>query len=135
MVCSTASQILVGWFKTNTFQLREFKKVIFKVRWERGAGLKPISSARMRKPEFGGMKKLSGESGKHDLAGMDLRCGAIECVSDERMLERGEVYADLMRSSGVELDFDEGCGGELQEFAPFGECFTHLAGGSVFARF
>src|SRR2546423_165583 len=41
------------------------------------------------------------------------------------MLERREVYADLMRSSGVELDFEESRRVKLYKSAPFGERFTH----------
>ena len=61
----------------------------------------------MRESESSGVKKLSAEGGKFDFANLDLQCCAIEVVSDERMLECGEVYANLMRSAGVELDFDE----------------------------
>ena len=80
------------------------------------------------------MEKLPAESRQKGLAGVDLRRCAIETVSDQRMLERGEVYPDLMRSSGVELDFDERRGTELDDSAPLGECFAKLSGGSMLAR-
>ena len=60
----------------------------------------------MRKSESGGVKKLPPKRRELDFADRDLRCCAIECVSDERMLERGKVYPDLMRSAGVQLDLD-----------------------------
>ena len=85
--------------------------------------------------ELGGMEKLSAESRQKGLADMHLRRCAIENVSDQRMLERGEVYPDLMRSSGVELDFDERRGTELDDFAPLGKSFAKLSSGNMLAGF
>src|SRR6266404_2115794 len=81
----------------------------------------------MRKTELCGMKKLPSESRQFGVAHIKFRRGAIERVSDKRMLHCGEVHTDLMRSTCVELDLEQSRGSKSGEFAPLGASRAHAA--------
>lgn len=73
------------------------------------------------------MKKLPSESRQFGVAHIKFRRGAIERVSDKRMLHCGEVHTDLMRSTCVELDLEQSRGSKSGEFAPLGASLAHAA--------
>ena len=66
---------------------------------------------------------------------------AVEFVSNDRMMQRGEMYANLVGAAGVELDFDERGGVDSGEGAPVGASFAGFgqrrgaAGGHAHAVF
>ena len=98
-----------------------------KVLWKRCASFDPSARAGMRKAEPGSVKKLTAKIGKLDFADEEMRRSAIKSVSNQRMLDCGEMYSDLMRAAGIELDVEE-CGDrEVGQCVPVGAGFAHLA--------
>ena len=71
--------------------------------------LDPASGAWMRKAQFGGVQELPAQSRHGSFAGVQSERGSIQGVSNQRVLQRGEVHPDLMGSSGVQVDCEE-CG-------------------------
>ena len=73
------------------------------------------------------MKELPPQFGQDRFAGAQVSRGSIEGIPNQRVLQRGEVHTNLMRSPGVELDCEEGGRSEIREFLPFRK---RLAGAS-----
>ena len=82
------------------------------------------------------MQGLPAKSGEHflalrpELAGLGLEAGAVNLVAEEGMAEMGEVDADLVGASGLELAGEER-GDRLAVFAREG--VQHLPMGHGFA--
>ena len=84
----------------------------------------------MCEAEFGGVKKIPAERRERELSNAELRSRAVECVTDDGMLDGGEVHANLMRTARVELDFDECRRVDRGEGAPVGESFAGIDAGA-----
>ena len=68
----------------------------------------PPLIARMMEDQAGGMQKWSLESlNGADVAGHAAMDAAVHRVADDRMSNRAEVYADLVRSPGVDRDLTQ----------------------------
>ncbi len=74
------------------------------------------------------MKELAAENGEFCFADNKLRGAAVKRVAEDRMFEGGEVHTNLMRASGVELDFDERGGTKLLEDGPVGAGIAGVCG-------
>lgn len=66
------------------------------------------------------MKKIAAERRKQSDASLRLRGRAIESVSNNRMAESGEMNANLMRASSVEIRFQKSVTGQAHADAPVG---------------
>src|SRR5882724_1542240 len=101
------SEIFVGGFETATCGVGKRVEILAQILRERRAGLGPLASPGMRKSQLCCMKKLPVSGWQFGVADKKFGRGAIKRVSDKGMLHRGEMYTDLMRSAGVELDFQQ----------------------------
>src|SRR5260221_12107910 len=80
--------------------VQEFAQVCRK----RCAGFEPLAGAGMWESQFEGMEKLPTERRQFGFIDMKMGRCSIESVSDERVFSGREMYSNLMRSAGVELD-------------------------------
>lgn len=83
----------------------------------------------MSKRKSRGVQELAARRGEFYFADGELRGGAVKRVADDGMFEGGKVHANLMRASGVELDFEKSGGTEFPENGPV------CAGGAGVGRF
>src|SRR5262245_4584955 len=78
----------------------------------------------MRESESCRMKELAAERGHARFADTEVRGSSIQCISNQRMLQRGEVHSNLMRPSGMQLDLEQRRGAEFQQLPPIRQSFT-----------
>ncbi len=88
--------------------------------WERCAHLDPRGGARLAEGEPGGMQKIPLEGSEGNIANAQAAGGSVKGVANNRVLEGGEVHADLVSAPGMELHLDEGGVREMGEGAPVG---------------
>ena len=93
---------------------------------EGGAQVDPGASGRLGETELGGVEEVAvGVEGRQfELVNSEVTRGAIEGVADHRVMERGEVDADLVGAAGVKLDFEERGGTDAGKGAPVGAGFA-----------
>jgi len=94
-------------------------------RWrERRADLDPGAGTRLGETEFRGVEEIAAERRQSNLADVQAGCCAVEGVAYDRMMESGEVHADLVRATSVELNFHEGGGADASQGLPVGAGFA-----------
>src|SRR5579871_3792257 len=95
---------------------------IFQRRGEGRFQVDPGAGGRLGEPEPSGMEEIAvGVEGRERaLVDGEVAGGAVEGVADDRMMQRGEVDANLVRATSVELDFEQCCGADAGEGAPVG---------------
>jgi hypothetical protein len=80
------------------------------------------------------VEKLAAERWKFCFFDNKIRSSAIKSVANDRVLEGGEVHADLMRAPCVELDFKQRGGAEALKDTPVRVGFARTGGCGSFAR-
>ena len=69
----------------------------------------PCACGGLGEAEFGGVEEVAVFSERREFEFVDGEVvrGAVECVANDGVMERGKVDADLVGAAGVELDFEE----------------------------
>src|SRR5215472_4904452 len=84
----------------------------------------------MRKAQFRGVEEVALQLWQRRFADAQLRSCSVECVANHGMLQRGKMDANLVRASGVKLDFDQRGVVDVCEDAPVGARFARICDGS-----
>ena len=103
--------------------VEEFAEVLRK----RGLQIDPRASARLCEAELRGVQEIAAQGWERAFVDLELRCGTVERVAHNWMPQGGEVHANLMRASGVKLNFDEAGVVDASEGAPIGARFAGVA--------
>jgi hypothetical protein len=96
---------------------------------ERDTKVDPGARGGLGEAKSGGVEEIATgfERRKRVLIDGEVACGTVKRISDDRVVERGEVNADLMGSAGVKLNFHEGGRTDARKRAPVS---TRFAGAS-----
>src|SRR6267154_4053246 len=103
--------------------MEEFAEVLRK----RSLQIDPHASTRLRETELRGVQEIAAQGSQRALADLELRRRTVERVANNWMSQRGEMHANLVRASGVKLNFGEGCVVDAREGAPIGARFAGVA--------
>jgi hypothetical protein len=112
----------------------QFPQVRDKGHREGRANLDALSALGMRKSDAGGMKKIPAQRGKRFTADDLMARGAIDCVTHNGAAQRGEMNANLVRASRVNIRLDQRECAEPQAHAPIGTRLAAFATASRHAR-
>src|SRR6267154_3367737 len=103
--------------------MEEFAEVLRK----RSLQIDPHASTRLRETELCGVQEIAAQGSQRVLADLELRRRTVERVANNWMSQRGEMHANLVRASGVKLDFGECCVVDVRDGAPVGARFAGVA--------
>src|SRR5712672_1927541 len=103
--------------------MEEFAEVLRK----RSVQIDPSAGTRLRETELRGVQEIAAQGWKCTLADLELRRSTVERVAHDWMPQRGEMHANLVRASGVKLNFGECCVVDVRDGAPVGARFAGVA--------
>src|SRR5882762_6237982 len=103
--------------------VEEFAEVLRK----RSLQIDPRASTRLRETELRGVQEIAAQGSQRALADLELRRSTVERVAHNWMPQRREMHANLVRASGVKLNFCEGCVVDARDSAPIGARFAGVA--------
>src|SRR5882762_5089573 len=103
--------------------VEEFAEVLRK--WS--LQIDPRAGTRLRETELRGVQEIAAQGSQRALADLELRRCTVERVANNWMSQRGEMHANLVRASGVKLNFGEGCIVDARDGAPIGARFAGVA--------
>src|SRR5438552_16798296 len=81
------------------------------------------------------MQEIASQWRQIELAYPQLPRCAVQRVAHLRMLQRGEMHSNLMRTSGMELDFHQRCVVDLCERFPIRARLARIGDGRTMPRF
>ena len=81
------------------------------------------------------MQKIARQRRHHDFSEAHLFHRTVKRVAGDRMLQRGEVHANLVCAPGVELDFQQRRVADSRENAPIGASFPGIGNRSAVPGF
>src|SRR5712675_379215 len=103
--------------------MEEFAQVLGK----RSLQIDPRASTRLRETELCGVQEIAAQGSQRALADLELRRSTVERVAHNWMSQGGEMHANLVRASGVKLNFGECCVVDARDGAPIGARFAGVA--------